>query len=64
VGRICSFYYLQHATMSVFTHALAPALSFSALLAVLCSVPEYAELPVRHNEDKLNTVLSGQARRG
>jgi activating signal cointegrator complex subunit 3 len=25
---------------------------------VLCSVPEYDELPVRHNEDKLNAAMA------
>lgn len=25
---------------------------------MLCSVPEYDELPVRHNEDKLNMDLA------
>ncbi len=28
------------------------------MLDVLCAVAEYDELPVRHNEDKLNLVLS------
>ena len=32
------------------------------LLWVLCSAAEYDELPVRHNEDRLNTVLAGQVR--
>lgn len=27
-------------------------------LQVLCSVPEYDELPVRHNEDKLNAAMA------
>lgn len=33
-----------------------------SLLPVLCAAAEYAELPVRHNEDKLNVVLSQQVR--
>ena len=35
-----------------------------ALLPVLCAAAEYAELPVRHNEDKLNVVLAQQVRWG
>jgi activating signal cointegrator complex subunit 3 len=31
---------------------------------VLCAATEFAELPVRHNEDKLNVVLSQQVRWG
>ena len=29
---------------------------------MLCGVAEYDELPVRHNEDKLNMMLSGTVR--
>ena len=32
------------------------------LLGVLCAVAEYDELPVRHNEDKLNMSLSAEVR--
>lgn len=32
------------------------------LLPVLCAAAEYDELPVRHNEDKLNVVLAQQVR--
>ena len=32
------------------------------VLDVLCAVAEYDELPVRHNEDKLNMTLSGSVR--
>ena len=32
------------------------------VLDVLCAVAEYDELPVRHNEDKLNMTLSGIVR--
>lgn len=28
----------------------------------MCGVAEYDELPVRHNEDKINTALSGEVR--
>ena len=32
------------------------------LLHVLCGVAEYDELPVRHNEDKINTSLAQEVR--
>jgi fumarate hydratase class II len=32
------------------------------LLDVLCAAAEYDELPVRHNEDKLNASLSSNVR--
>ena len=32
------------------------------VLQVLCGVAEYDELPVRHNEDKINTTLAGDVR--
>lgn len=32
------------------------------VLHVMCGVAEYDELPVRHNEDKINTALSGDVR--
>ena len=28
----------------------------------MCGVAEYDELPVRHNEDKINQALSGEVR--
>ena len=37
-------------------------LPLQALLPVLCAAAEDDELPVRHNEDKLNVVLSQQVR--
>lgn len=32
------------------------------LLPVLCAAAEYSELPVRHNEDKLNVQLAREVR--
>ena len=32
------------------------------MLGLLCSVAEYDEMPVRHNEDKLNTTLAEAVR--
>ncbi len=33
-----------------------------ALLPVLCAAAEYDELPVRHNEDRLNVILAQEVR--
>lgn len=61
-GRIASFYYLRHATMAGFTESLGPGMGVEDMLGALCSAAEYAELPVRHNEDKLNAGMAGQVR--
>ncbi|KAL4525728.1 hypothetical protein Ndes2526B_g09336 [Nannochloris sp. 'desiccata'] len=61
-GRIASFYYLKHATMAAFAQGLGPGMQVQDVLRVLCSAAEYAELPVRHNEDQLNAGLAGQVR--
>lgn len=34
------------------------------MLELLCNAAEYAEMPVRHNEDKLNVALAGAVRFG
>ncbi|KAL0039926.1 hypothetical protein WJX77_011783 [Trebouxia sp. C0004] len=62
MGRICSFYYLKHQTMGLFATTLKPEMDFKHVLHVLCGVTEYDELPVRHNEDKINTALAGDVR--
>lgn len=61
-GRIASFYYLQHATMKVFSEKLRSSMELSHVLDVLSSVAEYDQLPVRHNEDRINAVLAEQVR--
>ncbi|KAJ1661153.1 putative steryl acetyl hydrolase mug81 [Dispira simplex] len=71
LGKIASHYYLNHRTAKLFseriqrtlTHGADGQLTFPSqfvqpVLALLCEVPEYAELPVRHNEDLVNRELS------
>jgi len=59
VGRIASLYYLGHRTVAQFQRTLArEGLGFVELMRVLCECPEYDELPVRHNEDKLNAEFA------
>ncbi|CAH2095219.1 unnamed protein product [Euphydryas editha] len=58
MGRIASYYYLSHKTMSHFNLHLQSNLNFDNLLRILADSEEYATLPVRHNEDILNGELS------
>ncbi|PRW32956.1 activating signal cointegrator 1 complex subunit 3 isoform B [Chlorella sorokiniana] len=62
MGRIASFYYMRHQTMATFAQALGPGMDVQSLLPVLCAAAEYDELPVRHNEDRLNVVLNQSVR--
>ncbi|XP_057196381.1 activating signal cointegrator 1 complex subunit 3 isoform X2 [Triplophysa rosa] len=59
-GRISSYYYLKHQTMRTFKERLKPDLPIQELLGILSDAEEYAELPVRHNEDQLNSELARQ----
>lgn len=59
LGRIASLYYLGHRTVAQFQRTLSrEGLSFVEIMRVLCECPEYDELPVRHNEDKLNAEFA------
>ncbi|XP_044063670.1 activating signal cointegrator 1 complex subunit 3 [Siniperca chuatsi] len=59
-GRIASYYYLKHQTVRMFKERLRAELPIHELLSVLTDAEEYAELPVRHNEDQLNSQLAQQ----
>ncbi|TMS11145.1 Activating signal cointegrator 1 complex subunit 3, partial [Larimichthys crocea] len=59
-GRIASYYYLKHQTVRTFKERLKAELPIHELLSVLTDAEEYAELPVRHNEDQLNSQLAQQ----
>ncbi|XP_028326089.1 activating signal cointegrator 1 complex subunit 3 isoform X2 [Gouania willdenowi] len=59
-GRISSYYYLKHQTVRMFKERLRAELPLHELLSVLTDAEEYAELPVRHNEDQLNSQLAQQ----
>ncbi|CAK0786311.1 hypothetical protein CVIRNUC_009524 [Coccomyxa viridis] len=62
LGRTASFYYLKHESMRVLSEGLRDGMTVPEVLDVLCAVAEYDELPVRHNEDKLNMTLSESVR--
>lgn len=57
-GKIMSYYYLSHKTIRhLIKHAKRNA-SFEDVLSWMCSATEFDELPVRHNEDLINSELS------
>jgi activating signal cointegrator complex subunit 3 len=58
LGYIASYYYLSHKTVKLFADTLNPASSLNQILQLLCDVTEYDEMPVRHNEDKINEELA------
>ncbi|GIL81339.1 hypothetical protein Vretifemale_10405, partial [Volvox reticuliferus] len=58
LGRIASFYYLQYRTMKQLGSTMGAGMAVQELLLALCSVSEFDELPVRHNEDKINAAMS------
>lgn len=62
LGRIASRYYLSHRTMARFASRLGPGLTLQAALGTLTVAAEFDELPVRHNEDKLNASLAHDVR--
>jgi len=61
-GQIASYYYLKYTTLLMFSHKLHASCDLSDVLNVLSCASEYEEMPVRHNEDKLNAELSDSVR--
>ncbi|KAJ1675795.1 activating signal cointegrator 1 complex subunit 3 [Spiromyces aspiralis] len=65
LGKIASHYYLSHLTIRTFRARLdTPWLGqlsaddrFYALLRLMCDAAEWAEIPVRHNEDLINREM-------
>uniref|UniRef100_A0A8C5WDJ5 Activating signal cointegrator 1 complex subunit 3 n=1 Tax=Leptobrachium leishanense TaxID=445787 RepID=A0A8C5WDJ5_9ANUR len=57
-GRIASYYYLKHQTVRMFKDRLKPDCSVEELLSVLTDAEEYTDLPVRHNEDQMNSEMA------
>uniref|UniRef100_A0A671Q124 Helicase C-terminal domain-containing protein n=1 Tax=Sinocyclocheilus anshuiensis TaxID=1608454 RepID=A0A671Q124_9TELE len=54
-GRISSYYYLKHQTIRMFKELTGVQ---RMLCVCLQEAEEYAELPMRHNEDQLNSELA------
>ncbi|KAI6180712.1 hypothetical protein M3Y98_00750700 [Aphelenchoides besseyi] len=61
-GTLASKYYLEHMTIRHFATNLRPSLSIIEVLQILTNCPEYAEIPVRHNEDNINMEMNHQVR--
>uniref|UniRef100_H2Z645 Activating signal cointegrator 1 complex subunit 3 n=1 Tax=Ciona savignyi TaxID=51511 RepID=H2Z645_CIOSA len=57
-GRIASFYYLSHLTLRLLNEEMRPECSIDDILRLLSNAQEYHELPVRHNEDGINSDLA------
>ncbi|XP_053793164.1 activating signal cointegrator 1 complex subunit 3 isoform X2 [Vidua chalybeata] len=57
-GRIASYYYLKHPTIGMFKDQLKPENNIEELLLILTNADEYTDLPVRHNEDQMNSELA------
>ena len=57
-GKIMSFYYLAHRTVRHLLKTVEKNASFQDVLTWICLATEYDELPVRHNEDLINTELA------
>ena len=62
IGRICSFYYLNFKTGLLFNTTLAEDSSYKDVLKTMTEATEFKQIPVRHNEDKLNIELSKEVR--
>ncbi|KAK3150861.1 hypothetical protein QOZ80_3AG0238710 [Eleusine coracana subsp. coracana] len=58
LGKIASQYYLSYLTVSMFGSNIGPNTSLEAFVHILSAAAEFDELPVRHNEDNLNRILS------
>ncbi|KAI9218977.1 Sec63 Brl domain-containing protein [Blastocladiella britannica] len=61
LGAIASYYYMFYQTLDHFHWRIRPGPNVAtpkALIETLCLAQEYAELPVRHNEDLLNKQLA------
>ncbi|KAJ3020927.1 UNVERIFIED_CONTAM: activating signal cointegrator 1 complex subunit [Siphonaria sp. JEL0065] len=70
-GKIASYYYLSYKTVGLVMRRLTKDYKpvgdvekgerldgdFAHMLRILSDVPEFNELPVRHNEDKMNQTL-------
>lgn len=58
LGRISSYYYLNHNSVRKFRDSLKAECTIYELIEILSSAEEYAQLPVRHNEDQINSDLA------
>jgi activating signal cointegrator complex subunit 3 len=57
LGALAAHYYLDYGTAAAFADRLTQHTTAEGALEVLCGAREFAELPVRHNEDGHNRAL-------
>ncbi|XP_071957193.1 activating signal cointegrator 1 complex subunit 3-like [Antedon mediterranea] len=58
LGCIASFYYLNHKTLRMFHTSIKSECTVPDLINILANAHEFNELPVRHNEDGINSELA------
>ena len=58
LGRIASYYYIHHTSVRMFRDSMGAECSTAEIIEYLSNAHEYSDLPVRHNEDQLNSELS------
>ncbi|CAF0809302.1 unnamed protein product [Adineta steineri] len=56
-ARIASHYYISYKTIYMFSQKLTSTITIGELIDVISSAHEYAEMPVRHNEDELHKTM-------
>ncbi|CAJ0932250.1 unnamed protein product, partial [Mesorhabditis belari] len=61
-GRLATIYYIEHKSVRFFLNTITKESTIEELLKILTDVPEYAEIPVRHNEDFVNGQIARQLR--
>ena len=59
-GRIASYYYLAHTTLQHLRDSLKEDMTTEEVLQTLGDATEFDQLPVRHNEDNINSELAKQ----
>lgn len=60
LGHIGTHYYLSHITVARVNRVLKADMTHEAVIDLLAKCEEFAQLPVRHNEDNMNCEFGGQ----
>ncbi|CAF2034237.1 unnamed protein product [Rotaria magnacalcarata] len=61
-GRIASHYYISYKTINMFAQRVTSNTTIADLIDIISSAHEYAEMPVRHNEDELHKTMVDHVR--
>ena len=64
LGRVTAYYYLDHTTAHMFASRVDDMVDQESVLDVMSKATEFAELPVRHNEEHLNADLAKEVQFG